>query len=318
MSTATASTASALADYTQLRSAKPSFFGLVRGEFFKVFHRWTTWILLVLLAGVTFLPYIIEFTAPNLKQNYLQAPLHELYNQMSIGLAIERVFTGIFLLLVTAQIIGLEYQLGTIRILLGRGIGRLQLLFSKLVTAALLGLLLLVAGLLVNYVMSLILIAGITGNLNALNAATSQFWSDTWTYTWSIALNMGVSILLATAAAVIGRSVSFGLSAALVFFPIDNIGTIIMTLAYRLTHNDFWLNATAYFLGPNLNVMPDMLTSGRASGIGANPLYFVDPATHQAHGTLVDGTHTLVVAAVYAVIFAATAIVLTWKRDVKE
>ena len=132
-----------------------------------------------------------------------------------------------------------------------------------------------------------------------------------------IAINIGVTILLATAAAVVGRSLAFGLSVALIFFPIDNIGTLIMTLAYRVTGSDFWLNLTAYFLGPNLNQMPVALTSGRVESIGAMPLYFVDNA-NVAHGTLVDGTHTLVVAAVYAVIFAVTALWLMWKRDVQE
>jgi len=36
------------------------------------------------------------------------------------------------------------------------------------------------------------------------------------------------------------------------------------------------------------------------------------------HGIQVDGTHTLVVALVYAIIFAAVAIVLTRQRDVLE
>jgi ABC-2 type transport system permease protein len=76
-------------------------------------------------------------------------------------------------------------------------------------------------------------------------------------------------------------------------------------------------SATAFFLGPNLNVLAPALTSNRVESIGAAPIYFVDQAG-QAHGILVDGTHTLVVALVYAVIFAVTAIVLTWKRDVKE
>src|SRR5947207_15907586 len=130
-------------------------------------------------------------------------------------------------------------------------------------------------------------------------------------------INIPVTILLATAAAVVGRSVTFGLIAAIIFFPIDNIATIVMTLAYRITHNDFWLNTTAYFLGPNLNAMAGVLTNGRAESIGSTPLYFVDQAG-QTHGLLVDGTHTVVVALVYAVIFAVVAIVLTWKRDVKE
>ena len=193
----------------------------------------------------------------------------------------------------------------------------MQLLFAKLLAIALIALGLLVFGLLLNYLLTVILVIGLTGNLDSFNALNSVFWSDARIYVLSIMLNMGVTILLATAAAVVGRSVTFGLSAALIFFPIDNIATIIMTLAYRITQNDFWLSTTAYFLGPNLNAMGSVLTNGRAESIGSAPLYAVDPSG-VAHGIQVDGTHTMVVALVYAAIFAITAIVLTWKRDVKE
>jgi ABC-2 type transport system permease protein len=301
----------------KLRSAKPRFFGTVRGEFFKIGRQWTNWIMLVLLLGVIVLPYIIEMTAPNVKTNIQTNPLHFFYNVLSTGLSILRVFSGIFLLILTARTVGLEYQLGTIRVLLSRGVGRLQLLFAKLLAVVVIALGILVFGLLLNYLLTVILVAGVTGNLNAFSAFNSAFWSDAQVYVLSILMNMGVTILLATAVAVVGRSVTFGLSAALVFFPIDNIAAVVMTLAFRITHNDFWLSATAYFLGPNLNIMAPALTSNRVESIGSTPLYFVEQAG-QAHGILVDGTHTLVVALVYAVIFAVTAIVLTWKRDVKE
>jgi ABC-type transport system involved in multi-copper enzyme maturation permease subunit len=300
----------------QLHSAKPSFIGTVRGEFFKIARQWTNWIMLVLLLGAMVLPFVVEMTAPNAKTNIHTNPLHFYYTLLSITLSILRVFTGIFLLVLTARTIGLEYQLGTIRILLARGVGRLQLLFAKLLAVALIALGLLVFGLILNYLLTIILVVGLTGNLDSFNALNSVFWSDARIYVLTILLNMGVTILLATAAAVVGRSVTFGLSAAIIFFPIDNIATIIMTLAYRITQNDFWLSTTAYLLGPNLNAMPSALTNGRAESIGATPLYGV--IAGQAHGIQVDGTHTVVVALVYAAIFATTAIVLTWKRDVKE
>ena len=301
----------------QLHSAKPSFLGTVRGEFFKIARQWTTWIMLVLLLGVIVLPFIVQMTAPNVKTNIQTNPLHFYYNVLSISLAILRVFTGIFLLILAARVVGLEYQLGTIRVLLSRGVGRLHLLFAKLLAVVVIALGLLVFGLLLDCLLTVILVAGVTGNLNSFSALNTTFWSDARIYVLSILLNMGVTILLATAAAVVGRSVTFGLSAALVFFPIDNIATVVMTLAFRITHNDFWLSATAYFLGPNLNAMAAALTSNRAESIGSTPLHFVDQAG-QAHGILIDGTHTVVVALVYAVIFAVVAIVLTWKRDVKE
>ena len=298
----------------KLRAAKPSFFGLVRGEFLKVMRQWTTWILLVLVVGVTVLPYIIETVRPNFKADLASTPLTVFYDQMGIGLSVLRVFTGFFLLIVTARMVGQEYQLGTIRVLLSRGVGRLQLLFAKLLTMTIIALTLLIVGTLLNLLLNIILIAGVAGNLNSFSALTSQFWSDSGIYILYILLNMGVSILLATVAAVIGRASVFGIAAALAFFPMDNFGTIIMMLANRVTHSDFWLSITAYFLGPNLNQMPTALTNNRALSIGLAPLY--NPQGNQ--GIQVDGTHTLVVAAVYAAIFAAVAIWLTWKRDVKE
>ncbi len=313
---ATITTPAPAEQVAKLHNATPSFFGIVRGELFKIRRQRTTWIMLVLLLGVMILPYIIEWTAPNVQSNIQTDPLHFLYNVLSVGMSIVRVFTGIFLLVLTARVIGLEYQLGTIRVLLSRGVGRLQLLSAKLFTVAVIALVLLVVGIALSYLLTVILVAGVTGNLNAFSALNSTFWSDAGTYILTILVNMGVTILLATAAAVVGRSLAFGLSAALIFFPIDNVGTVIMELAYRVTHNNFWLDLTAYFLGPNLNTMPVALTSGRVLAIGQAPLSFADQTG--PHGIQVDGTHTLVVALVYAIIFAAVAIVLTRQRDIHE
>ncbi len=313
---ATITTPAPAEQVAKLHNATPSFFGIVRGELFKIRRQRTTWIMLVLLLGVMILPYIIEWTAPNVQGNIQTDPLHFLYNVLSVGMSIVRVFTGIFLLVLTARVIGLEYQLGTIRVLLSRGVGRLQLLSAKLFTVAVIALVLLVVGIALSYLLTVILVAGVTGNLNAFSALNSTFWSDAGTYILTILVNMGVTILLATAAAVVGRSLAFGLSAALIFFPIDNVGTVIMELAYRVTHNNFWLDLTAYFLGPNLNTMPVALTSGRVLAIGQAPLSFADQTG--PHGIQVDGTHTLVVALVYAIIFAAVAIVLTRQRDIHE
>ncbi len=184
------------AERIQLHSAKPRFFGTVRGEFFKIGRQWTNWIMLVLLLGAIVLPFIIEMTAPNVKTNIQTNPLHFFYNVLSIGLSILRVFTGIFLLILTARVVGLEYQLGTIRVLLSRGVGRLQLLFAKLLAVVVIALLLLVFGLLLNYLLAVILVYGVTGNLNAFSALNSAFWSDARTYVLTILINMGVTILI--------------------------------------------------------------------------------------------------------------------------
>ncbi len=94
------------------------------------------------------------------------------------GLAILRAFGGIFLIILTARVIGLEYQLGTIRILLARGVGRLQLLLVKLLTIVLVALLILVVGVLLNVALMYGLVLILAGNVNAFNALTSTFWNN--------------------------------------------------------------------------------------------------------------------------------------------
>ena len=78
----------------------------------------------------------------------------------------------------------------------------------------------------------------------------------------------------------------------------------------RLTGSDFWLNLSAYFLGPNLNAMPAQLLSPDAGlqRIRALPTPWVS----------VDLAHTLAVTLVWSLAFAAAAVILTWRRDVNE
>jgi ABC-2 type transport system permease protein len=302
-------TTSAPAEKMILHTSKPSFFGMLRGELFKISRQWMTWVMLVLLAGVIALPYIITLTVPDVKDAINHTPLLFLTNRMTQNLAVLRVFTGIFLIVITATAIGLEYQLGTIRVLLSRGVGRLQLLAAKLSAIVIVALAVFVTGLLYNVLLMSGLLLIMVGNVNAYNALTPAFWTEAQQYTLTVLISMGATILMATAAAVVGRSLTFGLSIALAWFPIDNIGTIFLVLANRLTHNDFWLNVSAYLFGPNLNIMPTaLITSAKTEvfSIGAQP--FVK----------VDGAHTLWVALVYSLIFAAVAIILTWRRDVKE
>ena len=290
-----------------LHSETPSFLGLVRGEFFKIGHQWATWIMTFLLVCVNLLPYILTFTSKqDPAKSVQQTPLSFYYNHFEGGLAIMRVFGGIFLIVLTATAIGQEYQLGTIRILLARGVGRLQLLAAKLFMVVIVGLLIVVGCLLLNALATVAVVLILAGNLNSLSSLTATFWSDIWVYILTILVSMGVTILMATAMAVIGRSLTWGLSLALAWFPIDNIGTTFLYLAMRLTHQDFWLNITGYLLGPTLNKMPDVVVSSSTLTIGVQPF------------VTVTGTQTLLVALVYAIVFTLVATVLTWRRDVKE
>ncbi len=305
MSATTTSTSTTISEQHQ-HSMRPSFPGLVRGELLKISRQWSTWIMAILLFGIICLPYLLQWTVPGIKDALLHQSSHFFYSRIEANLAILRVFGGFFLIILTASVIGLEYQLGTIRIILARGVGRLQLLAAKLSAIVLVALVLLGAGLLLNAILISLLVSLVTGNLNVIQSLSASFWADMRVFVLSIMLSMGVTILMATAMSVIGRSLTIGLSAALIWFPADNIGTIFMTLAYRLTNNNFWLNITAYFLGPNINVLSKNLLMGDVNDVGPGPL------------VQVNSTHILLVILVYALIFLVTAVILTWRKDVKE
>jgi ABC-2 type transport system permease protein len=285
---------------------RPSFFGIVRGEIFKVTRMLSIWITFVLMLGIIVLPYLITLTVKSQGDLLKSQPLQFFYDSIGQNLFVLRVFIGFFLLILTASVFGREYQLGTIRILLARGVGRLQLLFAKLLAVIVIALFVLLIGLILNVLLQALQMTVLAGNFDGLKALNADFWHDAGVYLLTVLISMGVTILLTVALTALGRSYVFGLSASLAFFPADNIGSVFMRLGYSLTHNDFWKNATAYFLGPNLNAMPASIAPQHFSNFGASPLVEV------------NGTHTLVVALVYGVVFLVAAIVLTWKRDVKE
>jgi ABC-2 type transport system permease protein len=285
-----------------------SFLGIIRGEFLKIARLFR--LMLVILTAGFIVGFGLGASSPGVKTDLQHTPLHFFYTSMESNLVVFRIFSGIFLLILTSFTIGREYQYGTIRILLARGAGRVQLLSAKLTMLALVALALLVAFTLFTALLTCILMLALVGNLNSLSALIPTFWPNIGIDLLAVIINMGATILLAAAMNALGRSLTFGLSASLIWFPIDNIGVLIMNTLARVTHSDFWLNATAYFLGPQLNRLPDMLLPIEAqSGLqsfGLQPLVSV------------SSSHALWVIGTYSLVFFVLALVPTWKRDVKE
>lgn len=291
-----------------LPTARASFPGIMRGEFLKI-KRLFWWMLALLTLGFVG-AFLLAASRPNIKTDLQHAPLPFLYTAMETNLVVFRILGGIFLMVLTSFTIGREYQYGTIRVLLARGVGRVQLLLAKLALLAVIALALLAAFTLLSALLTGALMLALVGNLNGLSALTAAFWPNLGIDMLAVLLSMGATILMAAAMNALGRSLTFGLSAALIWFPVDNIGTLIMSTLARLTHSDFWLNVTAYFLGPLLNRLPDYLLPPEAQ------------SGFQSFGVLpqvpVNSAHALWVIAVYSLVFFIVALVPTWKRDVKE
>lgn len=293
---------------TVVHASRPSFFGLVRGELFKISRQWTTWIMLVLFIGVLFLPYLIMFVENGIKDIVTAPGGGYFYGRVAAGLALIRIFGGFFLVILTARTIGQEYQLGTIRILLARGVGRVQLLLAKLTAIVFWACILMIVGLLLNALLALAQVQFVTGNLDVVTGLASSAWRDLGIYVLTILVSMASTILMATAITVLVRSLAGGLSASIAWFPADNIVVLILLIAYGITRSTSWQNLSTYLLGPNLNIMAGAVANQQRGAwmFGQAPLIPV------------DGTHTLLVAAIYSLIFAVIAFMLTWKRDVKE
>jgi ABC-type transport system involved in multi-copper enzyme maturation permease subunit len=288
------------------RRARPSFAGAVRSELLKVGRQGLTWTMLagfILLCMIAFGSVVASGDIKNLLQ---RNPTSFYFNYLG---AVEQVFTiasGVFLLIASSRLVSLEYGTGTIRVVLARGTGRLELLAAQYAALGIAGLLLLAGFAAVAAGFLSALVIAWHGSLAPVASLPQVAWHDTWLNLLVALASMAVCILLGTAAAAIGRSVAFGVGAALAFFPADNFGTIVMGLLVRITHHDFWAQATQYFLGPTLNQLPASLQTDHAVGAA-----FATPLVQH-----VDAVHCWAVIAVYAFLFLAASVVLTWRRDI--
>ena len=285
-----------------------SFLGIMRGEFLKVARLF--WLLLGFMVVGFLGALLLQGSVPHLNVTIQHTPLRFFYDAGESSLSIFRMLAGIFLLILTSFVIGREYQYGTIRLLLAHGVGRLQLLLAKLAMITLVSLVLMVAFALITAVFLGLLMLVLVGNVNALNALTPVFWSNAGRDLLAVLISIGATILLSTAMNALGRSLTFGLSASLVWFPLDNFGTLLMNVIATLTHSEFWRIITSYLLGPLLNHLPDALlpqdVRGSFASFGAPPLVSISPA------------HALSVIGAYALVFLVLALATTWKRDIKE
>ena len=287
---------------------RPRFFGTVRGEALKVSRQLSFWLMLagavVLLAIVT----LAITSASNIQDQLKTDPTAWAYGARDIFGTIFQIGSGIFLLIVGSRLFAMEYSSGTIRIIYARGTGRLRLLLAKMLTLAIVGILLLAGYLVVAGGVLALLVNAWTGSLAPLQHLPNEFLQDLEMWALVQGMSIGIVILMAAAAAGIGRSLAFAMAASLAFFPVDNFSVILESLASRITKQDHpWLNISQYQLGPNLNIVLNLIEPGHhARGAFATPL------------VPVDATHALVVIGAFAVAFAAIAIVRTVRPDVLE
>jgi ABC-2 type transport system permease protein len=289
-----------------LRPARPSFPGAVRSELLKIGRQWLTWALLAGFVAVTALVLVAVVASGSPRSTLASDPTLFYFTYLS---ATQQVFTtcsGVLLLIVGSRLVAMEYGSGTIRLVLARGTSRLGLLAAQYTALAITGVLLLAGFAAVAAGSLFVIVTAWHGDLSPITSLPEVAWADTWRNVLVAGVSMAVCIVLATAAAVVGRSVAFGVGVAVGFFPADNFAVVVMALLTRITRQDAWINATQYFLGPILNQLPASLQTDHR----VNAAFF----TPFVQG--IDATHCWAVIGAYSAAFLAAAVALTWRRDV--
>lgn len=282
-----------------------TFSGTVRAEVQKILGQRSTPVLLV-IGVVGFVATMLLLTlGTQVSKEMAVQPVAALGLFQDTLYLLFSVGSGIFLLLGSARLVGMEYSQGTLRILLARGTGRVQLLVAKLIALFSLGVVLLAGYVLVSAVWIGLATLHWTGSLSALTAGGPGTARDLGLGLVLALLSMACGIVIGSTTATLGRSVAFGVGAAMGLFPADNFGTVILQVISQLTHQKFWAGLTAYLLGPNLNVLPGLAITNRHVQTA-----LISPAVKVTLG------HTLLVIGVWTVGLLVVELVLTWRRDV--
>lgn len=241
------------------RPALPTFRGALRGELYKLRRNRPT--LVITGLGVLFLTLIMLLyaTNPTLRSSFTTQPLKAFYNLLHTLQLFFTAGAGIALLLTGSRLLGMEYDLGTIRVLLSRGTGRRQLLGAKIAALALYGLLLLLGFAALAAVGTVVVVQHQTGSLSSLLELPVVAWENVGLAVLACAISEFSCILLAVAMTSLLRSVASGMVLAIIFFPVDNGLSMALTQLSNLTKSHLWADATAFLYGPNLNHLPALL-----------------------------------------------------------
>jgi ABC-type transport system involved in multi-copper enzyme maturation permease subunit len=311
-----------LSTISAARATRASFVGLLRAELFKLTHHQVAHVLVALYLVFVTGGQLLLASGHNLSPQLASDPLNALYFVAEGDLSIVRIFVGVVLLVLSTHAVGLEYSQGTIRILLGRGVGRLRLLAAKVMALALAALALIAAGILIELAGAWLIVGAKAGGQHPWSALNSAFWSNAWVYLLCVLISAGVTLLLGVTAAVVGRSLAFGLAVGLSWFAVDNLLLIPLGLLGQVTHSTFWLKLSGLLLGPLLNRLPDHLVPAWHEAVPGLHGSVTVTRTMQGFGpippTPLDGRHALTVIALYAALFLFVSVVLMWRRDVME
>jgi ABC-2 type transport system permease protein len=316
---------------TQDTTAKPYFLSVVRGEVFKITHNRWIWGLAIVLAAILFLWTLrwsailaAMYSSGNSGLSNQNGPLQNVpspYAYSILALSDIRGLQGIFVMVLAVIVSAQEYEQGTIRVLLARGVGRLRLLSAKIVGAFIIGVAFMVLATLIAAT-SMITGFALTNHLQDWDFSTlpSSMWSDLGFIWLTMLINTLALLMLGFFFGMIGRSRAFGLSLTLPWFFIEAIISVVALLLGSIASTNGQANidlrdfVLGMLLGTNLNQLPNSLVSNTTLRT------FVVTGTGNASGLLtgVSTEHALIVTAGYIIVFLFVCYVLARLRDIRN
>jgi len=268
--------------------ARSSMRCLVRGELRKVLLQGANWAVPVTAVGVGFVA--------GSAAGEVATGLGPFQVAIDTYRAFAAAAVGVVVLAVSARLSAVEYQEGTIRVVLARGVGRLRLLLAKAIAVVVVAL----------PVLALVAIAGlVVVPVRLQGQAAPVVWGDVQVAALTVTLSAAACCLLGVAAGAAGRSMTFAMAVAAGFFPLDNFLGYVLPILQNATQERIWSDLTTYLLGPTLNHLPAVLMGRRAGEL-------IPPQLP------VDAAHSLLVVAGYAVAVSAAAAVMVRRRDTLE
>jgi ABC-2 type transport system permease protein len=272
---------------------RPRFAGLVRGELIKVRRQRMTWLLALLAAALVALAGALTVVEWNVR-GASHRPADVFGQQLQLMARVVSSGCGILMLAITARAVAQDFQDGTIRLFVGHGVGRVQLMLAKLAAAGVTGAVALAASSVAGVVVSAVLFAALEGGLGGLGDVPASTWRDALLALAAAAISLAGCALIGFAVAGIGRSMVFGIAGALIALPADNLLNQLLTAVGASA--DWVRTIASYQLGFNLSALAPAFASSRP----------------------VSALHALLTTAVYGAVLLAVPLVLVRRLDVHE
>ncbi|MBO0780601.1 MAG: ABC transporter permease subunit [Ktedonobacteraceae bacterium] len=243
--------------------------------------------------------------AEQMKQEAVRSSAASLYLPGSFITAGQIVnFIGLLLLVILAgTIVGGEYSVGTIRLLLTRGPTRTQFFLAKL------GAILVSIGITFLILMPIGIAMGALFELAIPGIAVNfSFFTGTWMlhaalYLLESILGLLMYTMIALCFSFLGRATAAGVAGAIVWWVLENILSTILSLLAATNKGvfaDILKAIPDYFIGTNISALLGNQTSYL---IGGQP-------------SSISDLHAVLVLAVYLVIFIGSAWIVHLRRDV--